>query len=185
MLNKPNFEAVEVPSTDAIFSEHDTSDIAERIGLPIFTQRCSPDPRWAQHEGNKIFEGESPFNNQDATFLHQSCDPKSDFEPLTGLMGWGWASSQWQNDVGSTIVVRQDKKPLASLHVEALCKYCQYEIRPLFGHSMGEYYPEEPMSKDTVLAMISRATFSIYWYKLLDEKRKEGENTDVPYPYDE
>lgn len=47
MLNKPHFEAVEVSSTDPIFSNHDTSDIAERIGLPIFTRRCPPNPRWA------------------------------------------------------------------------------------------------------------------------------------------
>lgn len=37
MLNRPHFEAVEVYSTDPIFSKHDTSDIANRIGLPVFT----------------------------------------------------------------------------------------------------------------------------------------------------
>ncbi|MCJ1468422.1 hypothetical protein MMC07_007050 [Pseudocyphellaria aurata] len=175
MLNKPRFEAVEVPCTDTIFSKHDTSDVAERIGLPIFTQRCSPDPRWA--------DDECLFENTDATFLHQCCDPKSVFEPLSlrGSMGWGLASRQWQDNVGSTLVVRQDKKPLSPLHVEALCKYCR-EVRPLFGHSMGEYYPEEPMSKDAVLAMICRATFVISWYKLTGEK--EGADLDVPYPYD-
>lgn len=185
ILNKPCFEAVEVPFTDAIFSEHDTSDIAERIGLPIFTQRCSPDPRWAKDQENEYFDGQSLFNNQDATFLHLCCDPKSRVEPLTltGPMGWGWASGQWQSDVGSIIVVRQDKKPLSPLHVEALCKYCCYEIRPLLAHSIGEYSPEEPMSKDAVLAMISRSTFVIYWYKLLEEKHKEGVDTSVPYPY--
>lgn len=49
-------------------------------------------------------------------------------------MGWGWASQQWQNNVGSTIVVRQDGKPLLPRHVEALCNYCRYEIRPLLAH---------------------------------------------------
>ena len=183
MLNKPQFEAVEVPSTDAIFSEHDTSDIAERIGLPIWTRRCSPDPRWVTQQGNKTFGGESPFNNQDATFLHLCCDPNSSFDPLMGTSSWGWASMQWQNSVGSTIVVRQDKKPLSPLHVEALCKYCRYEIRPLLGHSQGEYSPEEPMSKNAVLAMISRPTFVIHWYKLLDEKFNRGEYESVPSPY--
>ena len=56
MFNKPHFEAVEVSSTDPIFSEHDTSDIAERIGLPIFTWRCPPNSSWANDQDNKIFE---------------------------------------------------------------------------------------------------------------------------------
>jgi hypothetical protein len=99
-------------------------------------------------------------------------------------MGWGWASQKWQNSVGSVIVVRQDKKPLSPLHVEALCNYCRYEIRPLLAHSIGEYDPEESISKDTVLAMICWPTFVIYWFKLLDEKCKEGENASAPSPYD-
>lgn len=86
---------------------------------------------------------------------------------------------QWQNGVGSTIFVRQDKKPLSPLHVEALCKYCRYEICPLLAHSRGDYTPEEPMSKDAVLAMISRPTFVIYWYKLLDEKHRVPSPCDV------
>jgi len=86
--------------------------------------------------------------------------------------------------VGSVIVVREDKKPLFPLHVEALCKYCRYEIRPLLAHSIGEYAPEEPIEKDAGLAMICRPTFVICWYKLLDEKHKKGEDTSVPYPYD-
>lgn len=184
MLNKPHFEAVEIPSTDPIFSKHDTSDIAKRIGLPIFTRRCPPNSKWASDEDNEMFQRMSPFNNQDATFLHLCCDPKASFDLRTGTMGWGWAAQQWQNSVGSVIVVRQDKKPLLPLHAEALCKYCRYEIRPLLAHTMGEYAPEEPMGKDTVLAMICRPTFVIYWYKLLDEKHKEGEDTSAPYPYE-
>jgi hypothetical protein len=184
MFNKPCFEAVELSSTDLIFSDRDTSDIAERIGLPIFTQRCPPNPGWANELENKIFENGSPFNNQEATFLHLCCDPKAEFDLHTGIMGWGWASQRWQNSVGSIIVVRQDKKPLSPLHVEALSKYCRYEIRPLLAHCIGEYHPEEPMSKDAVLAMICRPTFFIYWSKLLDEKHIEGESTSVPSPYE-
>jgi len=184
MLSKPSFEAVEVSSTDPIFSKHDTSDIAERIGLPILTRRCPPDPRWENNEDSKMFQNESPFNNQDATFLHLCCDPTAELDFHTGTMDWAWAPQQWQNSVGSAIVVRQDKKPLSPLHVEALCKYCRYEIRPLLAHAMGEYAPEEPMRKADVLAMICRPTFVIYWYKLLDEKCKGGEDTSAPYPYD-
>lgn len=183
MFGKPHFEAVEVSSKDLILF-HDISDIAKRIDLPILTRRCPPNPGWANTPDNELFGNESPFNNQDATFLHLCCDPNAKIDLQSGKMGWGWAPMQWQNDVGSTIVVRQDKKALLPLHVEALCDYCRYEMRPLLGHSKGEYAPEEPMSKDAVLAMICRPTFVIYWYKVLEEKHKKGDDIDVPNPYD-
>lgn len=44
MFKRPPFEQVEVPTTDVIFTMHDTSDIANRIGIPILTRRCPPDP---------------------------------------------------------------------------------------------------------------------------------------------
>ncbi|KAH8811334.1 hypothetical protein F5884DRAFT_781817 [Xylogone sp. PMI_703] len=182
--NKPHFEAVDVSSTDPIFFSHDTSDIAKRIGLPIFTRHCPSDPRWANNRDKKIFGLESPFYNPDATYLHLCCDPKADSDLGRGTLGWGWASMQWQNDVGSIIVVRQDMKPLLPLHMEALCRYCRSDISPLLAHSLGEYDPEEPMSKDFVLAMIRRSTFVISWYKFLDEKRSKGDGTRVIYPYD-
>ena len=184
LFNKPHYEAVEITLTDPIFSEHDTSDITKRIGLPIFTRRCPPDPKWANKRGNKIFERGSPFNNPDATFLHLCCDPKAGFDPHSGSLGWAWAPKPWQNSVGSVIVVRQDKKSLLPLHMEALCKYCRYEIRPLLAHSIGEYDPEERMKPDAVLAMICRPTFIIFYYKLLSERDREVEATDVPTPYE-
>lgn len=70
--------------------------------------------------------------------------------------------------------MRQDKKPLLPLHVEALCRHCRFDIPPLLAHSIGEYAPEKPMEKDAVLAMICRPTFVIHWRKLLEEKSKEG-----------
>jgi hypothetical protein len=140
-VSEPHFETVEVSSTDPIFTEHDTSDIAQRIGLPIFTRRCPPNPRRENDKDSKVFEHESLFNNQDAKFLHLCCDLKAEFDLRTGTLGWGWASKQWQNSVGSIIVVRQDRKPLSPLHVEALCVYCRDEIRPLLAHSVGECAP--------------------------------------------
>ncbi|KAK1252059.1 hypothetical protein MKX08_003246 [Trichoderma sp. CBMAI-0020] len=184
MCNKPVFESVEILSDDPIFSNHDTSDIANRIGFPIFTRRLAPNPVWAGNQDNKIFNYSSPFNNQDATFLHQCCNPNATLSSDFGTLGWGFASMQWQNEVGSVLVVRQDMKPLHPLHVEALCKYCRYDIAPLFAHSIGEYEPEEEMEKQTVLSMICRPTFVISWNKLLDEKIENGDEADAPSPYD-
>lgn len=184
ICNKPSFEPVEILSTDPIFKTHDTSGVANRIGFRIFTRRFPPNPAWANDQDNKAFNNGSPFNNQDATYLHLCCDPKTSLSLETETLGWGFASLQWQNHVGSVLVVRQDKKPLHPLHVEALCKYCRYDIAPLFAHSMGDYAPEQPMEKEAVLAMICRPTFVISWYKLLDEKRNKGDLEDAPYPYD-
>ena len=171
MLKKRKFEPVQVSFTDAIFSEHHTSSIADRIGLPLFTRRLSPDPGWAS---TKRY---NRFDNVDATFLHVCCDPKSK-DPL----GWGWAPAEWQSRVGSTIVVRQDKKPLSPLHVEALCHYCQFELQPLFGDSIGENYPKPPMSQDAVLTHITRAAFTQFWYRWLSEWGRRRD--EVPFPYD-
>jgi hypothetical protein len=184
MFNKPHFEAIDISATDRIFTTHETSDIANRIGLPIFTRHCVPDAKWANDLCNPIFQSALPFDNQDATFLHLCCDPDAESDSHTGGLGWAWASQQWQKRVGSIIVVRQDRKPLLPLHVEVISKYCRHEIRPLLAHSIGEYMPDEPMERDAVLAMICRPTFVIHWYKLLEEKRKEGAETNVPFPYD-
>ncbi|KAI8966245.1 hypothetical protein F5Y11DRAFT_309862 [Daldinia sp. FL1419] len=187
MCNRPHFEAIDISPADPIFeiySNRDVSDIAKRIELPIFTRRCEPHPKWANDEDNKLFKHESPYNNQDATFLHLCLDPKAEFNPQEGIMGWGWAPMQWQNHVGSAIVVRQDKKPLHPLHAEALSYYCRYRARSFIAHSMGEYAPEQPMDKEAVLSMICRPAFIISWYDMLEEKRKRGEDTaDSPYPY--
>ncbi|KAI5865960.1 hypothetical protein GGS23DRAFT_362464 [Durotheca rogersii] len=184
MLKRPQFEAVDVPVTNAIFLDHDVSEITKRIGIPIFTWQCRPHPKWAYDESNKMFEHESPYNNQLATFLHLSCNPNSPFNFNHGTMGWGFPSMKWQNDVGSAVIVRQDRKPLHPAHAEALCKYCMLEVAPMFRHSNGEFAPEEPMAKKDVLAMITRPLFAIYWNKLQEEKYQNGDHTSVPSPYD-
>ena len=181
MFSKSHFEVIEIFSTDFIFCKHDISDTAKRVDFFIFTRRCFSNPRLANHSDSKLFD----FINENATFLHLCCDSKAGFDRHFEKMGWGWTSMQWQKNVGSTLVVRQNKKPLLPLHVKALCKYCRYEIRPLFGHSQGEYASEKSMKKDAVLVMICRPTFVIYWYKLLDEKQKAGEDTNALYPYDD
>ncbi|KAF2790433.1 hypothetical protein K505DRAFT_251203 [Melanomma pulvis-pyrius CBS 109.77] len=179
MLKRPHFEEIELPTTDSIFTQHDTSDIADRIGISVLTQRCPPDPKWANSK-DAMFENKSPFNNQDATFLHQCCDPDAKFDMSTGSLGWGWCSMPWQNGAGSAIVVRKDKKPLLPSHMEALAKYCRNEIQPLMGHSTGEYHPEEPIKKDHVLKIICRPMFVIYWSKFSREKK----DYTTPSPYD-
>ncbi|KAI4948249.1 hypothetical protein J4E91_006244 [Alternaria rosae] len=100
MLKKPHFEAIELPTTDPIFTKHDTSDIADRIGLPILTRRCPPDPKWANKSEGEMFKNSDPADNENAASLHQCLDPKAEFDFTTGSLGWGWRSAPWQNDMG-------------------------------------------------------------------------------------
>ncbi|KAK6346155.1 hypothetical protein TWF730_010487 [Orbilia blumenaviensis] len=166
--HRPKYEPIQVPLTDPIFKGHDTSDIAQRIGIPLFTRKYPPNPIW---------EGQgSSASSTEAAFLHLSCDPdqESDLDG-TGAYGFGWAPAKWQNSPGSILVVRQDKKPIEPSHVEALCKYCFEHAGPLLSHSQGEYFPDEPLSKEAALSMICRPTFSIFWYqRFVKEKYREG-----------
>lgn len=173
VFHRPQFEAVEIADSDPILSiERETSDIAQQIGLPIFTRRLQHNPIWVMKE--------TSTNNQAATFLHLCCDPNAE----SSILGWGWAPLQWQNDVGSVLVMRQDKKPILPLHVEALSTYCQYEARAFLAHSIGEYAPEIPMTKEAALGMITRPSFIIHWYRLIDKKAREGDVVDAPSPYE-
>ncbi|KAI1672222.1 zinc finger mynd-type protein [Pyrenophora tritici-repentis] len=183
MNKRPHFETINVSSTDPVFTSHDTSDIAERIGLPILTRRCAVDARWANRssdEDDAMFEHKSPSQNQDATFLHLCCDPGAKLDIGKESLGWGWSPQSWQNNVGSVIVVRKDRKPLLPLHMEALAKYCREEVISLFAHSNGSYHPEQPMKKGHVLSIICRPMFVIYWNKFLEQKNEYS----TPSPYE-
>lgn len=184
VFGKPHYEPVDVPLIDPVFDDlwHDTSGIADRIGLPILTRRCPPSLRWTREKGQHRFGNESPYNNQDATFLHLCCDPNANGHLPNPSCAWaGW---QWQSHVGSVIVVRRDKKPLRPMDVQALCQYCRYEVRPLMAHTLGEYAPDKPLSKDFVLEFICRPTFSICWYKMWDQKHKEGIHVPTTFPHE-
>ncbi|KAI0965358.1 hypothetical protein F4678DRAFT_476640 [Xylaria arbuscula] len=178
VLKKPPFEEVKLTPWDPIFTDHDTSDIAERIGLPIFTKSSTPAHSWANADDSKMYE------NMNATYLHLCCDPEAKSDIAHGIPGWGSAPMKWQNRVGSVIVARQDQKPLSPWHVEALCRYCLYEAGAYLAHSNDAYCPDEPMSKDLVLSMICRPTFSIFWQKFHKEiHEKGGSIRDVSSPY--
>ena len=184
VLKKPQFEIIRVLPTDEIFSVHDESGIAQRISLPIFTRTLRSDPSW---DNDTALFTRTSFNNQAATFLHLCCDPHAEWDELTGQSSWGFASAKWQNRVGSIAVMRQDKKDLLPLHMEAICNFCQSEMLPHFS-DCEEIYPEaeQPARKDVVLAMLSRPTFKTYWEKFLKTKGGTDKNTLYHYisPYE-
>lgn len=167
MCNRPKFEKVEIPRDHPIFFNHDTSDVAERIGLPIYSRTYQPNPIWSEHGG-------SEFVNEHASMLHLCLDPKAKFNMHTGVMGFGWIHRKWMNSVGSVLVVRQDKKPLSILDVEALSKYCIEDVQPLFAHYNGEYAESDPLTSDAILGMICRPIFANKWRQLHEASIKAG-----------
>lgn len=184
IFNKLHYEPVDVPSTDPIFNDfwHLTSDIADRVGIPILTLRCPVSLQWATMDKLDGFGSASPYDNKGATYLHLCCDPKADNS--SSGPSWAWADRQWQKFVGSVIVVRRDEQPLLPIHIEALCTYSQYEVGPLMGHSIGDYAPDEPLTREAVLQMICRPTFSIFWVKFCRQKSMEGVEVSAPSPYE-
>ncbi|CAH0021880.1 unnamed protein product [Clonostachys rhizophaga] len=92
IFGKPLYKPVDILSIDSVFSQFwkDTSDIADRIGLPILTRQCPQSLRWIRTKGQYDFGSKSPDNNQNATFLYLCCDPKADSLPAGP--GWSMAS---------------------------------------------------------------------------------------------
>ena len=180
LLKRPHFEAVEISAIDPIFNGDSTSDIADRVEFAV-TRRCAPDPTWAESSRER-FNGVNPFDNLDATLLHQCCDPSAKPSYATRSFGWGFSHESWQDKVGSVLVVRLNKQPLLPMHVEALARYCWYEVRPILYHSLGTYAPEESIKKEDALKMICRPMFVIYWGNFV--KEKECYTTPSPYRYE-
>ncbi|KAI0468281.1 hypothetical protein F4859DRAFT_524530 [Xylaria cf. heliscus] len=168
MWNKPEFEQIELSANDPIFTVHDTSDILDRIGIPVFTQRCTPPP-------SSEVDYDSSYENPSAGFLHLNCDPKA--------IDWGWIPGRWSEMPGSAIIVRQDKKPLSLFHAEVFCRYCYEEVNTLMEHSAGYHGPDEYITKESVLSIICRPFFTIHRNRMIREKIDKNEEVDTTCPY--
>jgi hypothetical protein len=150
------YVSVQVPREHPVFTQATPPcPISELVELPVLVRKYPADKAWAK---DKSISG-TGYNNQAATFLHLNTDPNSRL-----LMGWGWAPMEWQNNVGSVIVVRADGKDLSPHHCEVLCTFCQFEMQPLFEDSMGAGMdPENPTSKDAVLQQMTKENFERYF----------------------
>lgn len=129
MDKKPQLEAVDVGSTDPIFSDGTHPDIAKLIALPLLTRQLPLGLTWTVDQDIK---------NPSATFLQRCYDPKAKTDTANGNMGFGWAAVHWLDSVGSFLLVRKDKKPLLPLHMEAILKYSQLEVPPRIQNFLGQ-----------------------------------------------
>ncbi len=171
------------PSNTASTASNPT--IARRLGFPVALHRIHPDKAWKDvynndHRATAFTKADSGSevkvgsnNNQDVTaldnpgitsmYMEYDCDPHS--------KNWGQATAEWQQRMGSVLVIRKDGKRLHPHHVEALCHYCQYELQPMFKHAKGT--GSEQTTKEQVLASITPEKISEFFEKYRKGKGRE------------
>ena len=155
-----HYMAVGVPRDHPVFLSSEPTGISSLVELPVLVRKYPPDPVWKNDRDTYGF----PFENRAATFLHLNADPKSE--------DWGWAPlPEWQNDVGSILVVRQDGKDLTTHQAEVLCHYCHFKLQPLFEDSMGGGRVER--TREEVMGYMNRETFAAFFEEYREERVKE------------
>lgn len=113
--------------------------------MPIFARRLLPNREdWAamyntadQVMGNLLRT--IATCNKPAKFLHLIVDPLPASQTVHGAQpsstAFGGTNQDWAGEVGSLLVVRQDKQPLLALDIEALSAYCEREAAPLLART--------------------------------------------------
>ncbi|EKG15511.1 hypothetical protein MPH_07251 [Macrophomina phaseolina MS6] len=152
------FEPVDVPLTHPIFSSHDTSDIADRLEIPILTRREPHSAAWKHAKDLATFGGLPPGYNLPASSLHLSTSNNK-----ASGRSWGKVPSSWMGGIGSVLVVRRDKMPLHRLHVDALTSFCTFNMESLMGYALYSKPEEKPMSRDFALQHASPPMFCLHW----------------------
>lgn len=140
------YVAVDVPKDHPVFNSP-IAPMSELVGLPVRARKYPADRRWRDNTVSDVFE------NQAVTFLHQTTDVTSS--------AWGWAPFQWQNEIGSVLVVRSDKKDITTHLVEALCHFCQNKMQPLFENGLGGGLVD--MTREEVTGHITPEKFRQYF----------------------
>lgn len=154
-LGRPKFEALKIRADDAACRAPVTG-ISHLIDLPLRVYRVNPPfPAGYDHSAHDI-------TNLAATYLNMGVDIAN---------GWGFVGLDWVDSAGSVIVVREGGEPLAIQHLEALCHWCLFVLKPLFEDSMGMgRHPGPPVEKSEVLARVTRREFVDFYVGFDDWK---------------
>lgn len=148
VLGRPKFEAIKIRADNTARSAPITS-ISKLIEFPLRVIRCSA-PFTPEYD-NPTHDIANPA----AMYLNLGADPAKE---------WGFVGFEWIDPAGSVIVVRDNGEELSPQHLEAMCHWCQFVLKPLFDDSllMG-LQPENPMQKTEVLARITRKEFENFY----------------------
>ncbi|CZT53354.1 uncharacterized protein RSE6_14851 [Rhynchosporium secalis] len=179
------YTEVQVPVDHPIFTISPTQ-ISDHMGFPLHVRKVGDFRRRDIEKGDNM--GINAFKNRSALFLNMEAEIQGH--------NWGWADIfVWDQDIGTVLVVRQDKRLLTSPQVEALAKYCKLELLEHM-EILGEGFYDEsggPKSKaevlkakkDSIRLHIGREAFEKYFHEVKEKKVLAGdgswEHAKAPY----
>jgi len=164
ILGAWKYMSVDVPSDHSVFILREASPIAKLLGLEIFVCKYPLNKLWKEHRES--------YENPGVEFLQIDADPKSD--------SWGSTPEQWKGDLGSVVVVRADRKPIAPRQIESLCEYCKIKLQPAFEDEKGG-----KRTKEEVLNLMTKEVFKEFFYEFRREKAKDDPTWNAEsLPYD-
>ena len=182
VYNVPMFEAVDVPYRHPIFNKRGESDIARLIRLPLLAHKYPVDPAWSHPDSVAKLGDDPAWLNTAASILHRTFGMNAPDNDSPG--GWGFPTERWFRDVRSVLIVREDKKALQLMHMGALERFSRVEVAQLLQtSSSGDVPPESRVTKEFVLSMLCKSTFSIFWEKFAKEQQDQGATDIPPSPY--
>ncbi|KAL5319640.1 hypothetical protein ACEPPN_012696 [Leptodophora sp. 'Broadleaf-Isolate-01'] len=142
------YSKVEVPKDHAIWDSQPTS-ASKIMGLPLLVQKQPHNPSWKPNDHTR-------FDNQPATFLNLTVDPK-----ISDL--WGFAPPEWQSEVGSVLLVRKDQKDLSREQAWAIAEFMQFKVSDSFEDAMES--GDERQRRAAVLKMLNWKQFDDFLEK--------------------
>ena len=89
----------------------------------------------------------------------------------------------WQNNVGNVLVVRSDGQDVTTRQVEALSRFCQFKMQPLFENALGGGFVE--MTREEVMRYLAPRVFEEFmenmeeFMKNLDESKGEEDGDEL------
>jgi hypothetical protein len=139
------YSEVDVTMDHAVWKECPT-EASKVMGLPILVHKLPPNPAWDKNNHTR-------FDNQPATFLNLTVDPKEETM-------WGFAPLEWQREVGSVLLVRKDAKDISREQAWALAEYMQFRVSDSFEAAMES--GEEKQRRAAVLKMLNWKRFDTW-----------------------
>lgn len=139
------YAEVDVPRDHPIWKESPTA-ASKMMGLPLLLHKLPENPAWGKNDHTR-------FDNQPATFLNLTVDPKN--EDM-----WGFAPPEWQSEIGSVLLVRQDGKDISREQAWALAEYMQFRVSDAFEGAMES--GEEQQRRAAVLKMLNWKRFETW-----------------------
>lgn len=146
-LGRPMFEPIKIRADDGACRAPLTS-ISQLIDFPLRVIRCSApySPEYDKHDHD--------ITNTAATYLNLGAGPAD----------WGFVGLDWVDPAGSVIVVREKGGYLSPQHLEAMCHWCEFVLKPLFDDSLSMgLHPDSPIEKSAVLARLTRREFEDFY----------------------